>query len=90
MGIHPLNIILVKSDSKSDRLLFRYPHMANHVRNSNRCTKRKKKKKPLFVHQYKRFIIGIFFISTIYNNKKKKRNVSLHLTLCTRSRFRAD
>jgi len=56
MGIHPLNIILVKSDSKSDRLLFRYPHMANHVRNSNRCTKRKKKK-PLFVHQNRRFII---------------------------------
>lgn len=41
MGIHPLSIILVKSDSKGDRLLFRYPHMTNHVRDSNQCTKRK-------------------------------------------------
>lgn len=41
MGIHPLSIILVKSDSKGDRLLFRYPHMTNHVRDSSQCTKRK-------------------------------------------------
>lgn len=41
MEIHPLSIILVKSDSKGDRLLFRYPHMTNHVRDSGQCTKRK-------------------------------------------------
>ncbi|XP_012216794.1 GATOR complex protein NPRL3 [Linepithema humile] len=41
MGINPLSIILVKSDSKGDRLLFRYPHVTNHVRDSNQCTKRK-------------------------------------------------
>ncbi|XP_018318339.1 nitrogen permease regulator 3-like protein isoform X2 [Mycetomoellerius zeteki] len=41
MGIHPLSIILVKSDSKGDRLLFRYPHMTNHVRDLNQYTKRK-------------------------------------------------
>ncbi|XP_029166331.1 GATOR complex protein NPRL3 [Nylanderia fulva] len=41
MGIHPLSINLVKSDSKGDRLLFRYPHMTNHVRDSSQCTRRK-------------------------------------------------
>jgi len=41
MGINPLSIILVKSDSKGDRLLFRYPHMTDHVKDSNQCTKRK-------------------------------------------------
>ncbi|KAH0950562.1 hypothetical protein HN011_003904 [Eciton burchellii] len=41
MGINPLSIILVKSDSKGDRLLFRYPHMTDHVKDSSQCTKRK-------------------------------------------------
>lgn len=41
MEINPLSIILVKSDSKGDRLLFRYPHMMSHVRDSKQCTKRK-------------------------------------------------
>ncbi|KAG7202838.1 hypothetical protein KM043_009991 [Ampulex compressa] len=41
MIVNPLSIILVKSDSKGDRLLFRYPHVTNHVRDSNQCTKRK-------------------------------------------------
>ncbi|XP_015439288.1 PREDICTED: nitrogen permease regulator 3-like protein [Dufourea novaeangliae] len=41
MEINPLSIILVKSDSKGDRLLFRYPHVAKHTRDSSQCTKRK-------------------------------------------------
>ncbi|XP_043792821.1 GATOR complex protein NPRL3 isoform X2 [Apis laboriosa] len=41
MEINPLSIILVKSDSKGDRLLFRYPHVAKHTRDFNQCTKRK-------------------------------------------------
>ncbi|XP_076644142.1 GATOR complex protein Nprl3 [Halictus rubicundus] len=41
MEINPLSTILVKSDSKGDRLLFRYPHIAKHIRDSNQCTKRK-------------------------------------------------
>ncbi|OAD58869.1 Nitrogen permease regulator 3-like protein [Eufriesea mexicana] len=41
MEINPLSIILVKSDSKGDRLLFRYPHVAKYIRDSNQCTKRK-------------------------------------------------
>ncbi|XP_018396328.1 PREDICTED: nitrogen permease regulator 3-like protein [Cyphomyrmex costatus] len=41
MEIHPLSIILVKSDSKGDRLLFRYPHMTSYVRDLNQYTKRK-------------------------------------------------
>ncbi|CAD1472901.1 unnamed protein product, partial [Heterotrigona itama] len=41
MEINPLSIILVKSDSKGDRLLFRYPHVAKHTRDSNQCTRRK-------------------------------------------------
>ncbi|KAI4504399.1 hypothetical protein M0802_000870 [Mischocyttarus mexicanus] len=41
MEINPLSVILVKSDSKGDRLLFRYPHMTSHVRDSKQCTKRK-------------------------------------------------
>lgn len=41
MEINPLSIILVKSDSKGDRLLFRYPHLAKNTRDSSQCTKRK-------------------------------------------------
>ena len=41
MEINPLSIILVKSDSKGDRMLFRYPHVTNHQRDSNQYTKRK-------------------------------------------------
>lgn len=41
MEINPLSIILVKSDSKGDRMLFRYPHTTNHERDSSQCTKRK-------------------------------------------------
>lgn len=41
MEINPLSIILVKSDSKGDRMLFRYPHTTNHERDLNQCTKRK-------------------------------------------------
>ncbi|XP_076622225.1 GATOR complex protein Nprl3 [Colletes latitarsis] len=41
MEINPLSIILVKSDSKGDRLLFRYPYVAKHTRDSNQCTNRK-------------------------------------------------
>ena len=41
MEINPLSIILVKSDSKGDRLLFRYPHVAKYTRDFNQCTKRK-------------------------------------------------
>ncbi|KAJ8673394.1 hypothetical protein QAD02_004656 [Eretmocerus hayati] len=41
MEIDPLSIILVKSDSKGDRMLFRYPHGSNHQRGSNQCMKRK-------------------------------------------------
>ena len=41
MEINPLCIILVKSDSKGDRMLFRYPHSTNHQRDCNQRTKRK-------------------------------------------------
>ncbi|XP_008214795.1 GATOR complex protein NPRL3 isoform X2 [Nasonia vitripennis] len=41
MEINPLSIILVKSDSKGDRMLFRYPHATNHQRDSSQCLKRK-------------------------------------------------
>ncbi|XP_034951005.1 GATOR complex protein NPRL3 [Chelonus insularis] len=41
MEINPLSIILVKSDSKGDRMLFRYPHTTNYKRDSSQCTKRK-------------------------------------------------
>ncbi|KAK0171914.1 hypothetical protein PV328_005303 [Microctonus aethiopoides] len=41
MEINPLSIILVKSDSKGDRMLFRYPHITNHERDSKQCAKRK-------------------------------------------------
>ncbi|XP_015589803.1 GATOR complex protein NPRL3 isoform X2 [Cephus cinctus] len=41
MEINPLSIILVKSDSKGDRMLFRYPHATNNVRDSSQCTRRK-------------------------------------------------
>ncbi|KAK0180144.1 hypothetical protein PV327_005815 [Microctonus hyperodae] len=41
MEINPLSIILVKSDSKGDRMLFRYPHTTNHERDSKQCAKRK-------------------------------------------------
>ncbi|XP_012280656.1 GATOR complex protein NPRL3 isoform X2 [Orussus abietinus] len=41
MPVNPLSIILVKSDSKGDRMLFRYPHAANHERDSSQFTNRK-------------------------------------------------
>ncbi|XP_046615973.1 GATOR complex protein NPRL3 isoform X6 [Neodiprion virginianus] len=41
MEINPLSVILVKSDSKGDRMLFRYPHTANLERDSKQFTKRK-------------------------------------------------
>lgn len=41
MEINPLSIILVKSDSKGDRMLFRYPHTTNHQRDPSQCLKRK-------------------------------------------------
>ncbi|XP_058789969.1 GATOR complex protein NPRL3 isoform X2 [Phymastichus coffea] len=41
MEINPLSIILVKSDSKGDRMLFRYPHVRNHQRDPNQCLRRK-------------------------------------------------
>lgn len=41
MDINPLSIILVKSDSKGDRMLFRYPHATNQERVSNQGVKRK-------------------------------------------------
>ncbi|KAL7298507.1 hypothetical protein TKK_0008287 [Trichogramma kaykai] len=41
MEITPLSIILVKSDSKGDRMLFRYPHSTNHQRDSSQCLKKK-------------------------------------------------
>ncbi|XP_029036380.1 GATOR complex protein NPRL3 [Osmia bicornis bicornis] len=41
MEINPLSIILVKSDSKGDRLLFRYPHTTKHTRDSNQYTKKR-------------------------------------------------
>ncbi|XP_046742750.1 GATOR complex protein NPRL3 isoform X1 [Diprion similis] len=41
MEINPLSVILVKSDSKGDRMLFRYPHAANLERDSKQFTKRK-------------------------------------------------
>ncbi|XP_048515143.1 GATOR complex protein NPRL3 isoform X2 [Athalia rosae] len=41
MEINPLSVILVKSDSKGDRMLFRYPHAANLERDSKQFTKKK-------------------------------------------------
>lgn len=41
MEINPLSIILVKSDSKGDRMLFRYPHATTNQRDSRQCTRRK-------------------------------------------------
>ncbi|XP_043274913.1 GATOR complex protein NPRL3 isoform X2 [Venturia canescens] len=41
MEINPLSVILVKSDSKGDRMLFRYPFSPNNERDSSQCTKRK-------------------------------------------------
>lgn len=41
MEINPLSIILVKSDSKGDRMLFRYPHTTNHQRDANQYQKKK-------------------------------------------------
>ena len=41
MEINPLSIILVKSDSKGDRMLFRYPFTPNNEKDFNQCTKRK-------------------------------------------------
>lgn len=42
MEVNPLSIILVKSDSKGDRLLFRYPY---HV-DSNQVQQSKTRKNP--------------------------------------------
>jgi len=67
MGIHPLSIILVKSDSKGDRLLFRYPHMTNHVRDSNQCTKRKN---PYSLTNTED-LLQVFFLSEQYTIAKK-------------------
>lgn len=41
MEINPLSIILVKSDSKGDRMLFRYPFNPANERDSGQCAKRK-------------------------------------------------
>ncbi|XP_066598005.1 GATOR complex protein NPRL3 [Prorops nasuta] len=41
MEINPLSIILVKSDSKGDRMLFRYPYTTKSTRDSNQNAKRK-------------------------------------------------
>lgn len=73
MGINPLSIILVKSDSKGDRLLFRYPHITNNVRDSNQCTKRKNPysltnmEDLLQVFKENPFLYSIFSNSLIHN-----------------------
>ncbi|KAF4519521.1 hypothetical protein B566_EDAN010707 [Ephemera danica] len=41
MDVHPLSIILVKSDSKGDRLLFRYPFAAPLRNESNKSNRRR-------------------------------------------------
>ncbi|XP_014210296.1 GATOR complex protein NPRL3 [Copidosoma floridanum] len=41
MEINPLSVILVKSDSKGDRILFRYPYATNHQRDARQCQKKK-------------------------------------------------
>lgn len=41
MEVNPLCIILVKSDSKGDRLLFRYPYNVETQNESNKLNKRK-------------------------------------------------
>lgn len=74
MGIHPLSINLVKSDSKGDRLLFRYPHMTNHVRDSNQYTKRKN---PYSLTNTED-LLQVLFLSKLhvimYTKKQRKKN----------------
>lgn len=41
MEVNPLSIILVKSDSKGDRLLFRYPYRVDTVNDTGRQNKRR-------------------------------------------------
>lgn len=41
MEANPLSIILVKSDSKGDRLLFRYPYKTSQNLESNKTSKKK-------------------------------------------------
>lgn len=41
MEVHPLSIILVKSDSKGDRLLFRYPYNLDTNNEANQTSKRR-------------------------------------------------
>lgn len=41
MEVNPLSIILVKSDSKGDRLLFRYPYLIEPTNNLNKDIKRR-------------------------------------------------
>lgn len=41
MEVNPLSIILVKSDSKGDRLLFRYPYRVESNENNNLNNKRR-------------------------------------------------
>ena len=43
MEVNPLSIILVKSDSKGDRLLFRYPY---NVDTQNENNKQKRRRSP--------------------------------------------
>lgn len=41
MEVNPLSVILVKSDSKGDRLLFRYPYRVDTVNDTSRQSKRR-------------------------------------------------
>lgn len=41
MEVNPLSIILVKSDSKGDRLLFRYPYRLDTPNDTNKLNKRR-------------------------------------------------
>lgn len=47
MEVNPLSIILVKSDSKGDRLLFRYPY--NNIDTQNDTNKQNKRRNPYSV-----------------------------------------
>lgn len=46
MEVNPLSIIIVKSDSKGDRLLFRYPY---HLDTQNDTNKNNKRRSPYSV-----------------------------------------
>lgn len=48
MEVNPLSIILVKSDSKGDRLLFRYPY--HPIDQHNESSKQKNPKNPYSVY----------------------------------------